>query len=73
MFKTQYTKYGVRAVWMAMLPPPPTKPACVVLGGRKEEEYSKPRTIGRRVSYGKIELTTVAVAQDIPSGMQLDF
>ena len=40
-------------------------------GGEKKEEYAKPRDEGRDVSYGKIALTTVAVTQDIPSGMPL--
>ena len=38
---------------------------------RKKEEYAKPRTEGREVSYGKIGLTTVAVTQDLLSGMLL--
>ena len=61
---------------MAMLLPPPTKPitlpASVVLAGdEKKEEYVKPRTEGREVRYGKIGLTTVAVTQDLLSGMPL--
>ena len=31
----------------------------------KQKENAKPRTKGRRVSYGKIGLTTVAVTQDL--------
>ena len=57
MFTMQYTKDGGRAV---------AKPDSVVLAGvGKKEEYSKPRTKGRGVSYGKIGLTTVAVTQDL--------
>ena len=61
---------------MAMLPPPPTIPITLPrqrgfsVGGKKEE-YAKPRTEGREVSYGKIWLTTVAVTQDLLSGMPL--
>ena len=58
---------------MAMFPPPSTKPitlpGSVVLAGMKKEEYAKPRTEGRGVSYGKIGLRTVAVTQDLLSGM----
>ena len=45
----------------------------MVLAGEREkkEEYAKPRTEGREVSYGKIGLTTVAVTQDLLSGMPL--
>ena len=32
---------------------------------------AKPHTNGRGVSYGKIELTTVGVTQDLISGIQL--
>ena len=41
----------------------------MVLAGerKKKEEYAKPRTEGREVSYGKIGLTTVAVTQDLLS------
>ena len=65
-----------RAVEMAMLPPPPTKPITLpwqrgFSGGGKKEEYAKPRTEGRELSYGKIGLTTVAVTQDLLSGMPL--
>ena len=61
---------------MAMLPPPPTIPITLpwqrgFSGGGKKEEYSKPHTEGREVSYGKIGLTTVAVTQDLLSGMPL--
>ena len=44
MFTIQYTNddWG-RAVVMAMLPPPPTKPI-TISGGGKKEEYAKPRT-----------------------------
>ena len=35
----------------------------------KKEEYAKPRTEWREVRYGKIWLTTVAVTQDLLSGM----
>ena len=62
---------GGRAVAMAMLPPPPTKPITLpwqrcFSGGGKKEEYAKPRTWGRGVSYGLTEweetgLTAVAV------------
>ena len=43
----------------------------VLAGERKEEEYTKPRTEGREVSYGKIGVTNVAVTQDLLSGMLL--
>ena len=45
----------------------------MVLAGEREkkEEYAKPHTEGREVSYGKIGLTTVAVARDLLSGMPL--
>ena len=61
---------------MAMLPPPPTIPITLpwqrgFSGGEKKEEYAKPRTEGREVSYGKIGLTTVAVTQDLLSRMPL--
>ena len=55
---------------MVMLPPPPTKQITLPWGGKKEE-YAKPRTDGREVSYGKIGLTTVAVTQDLLSRMPL--
>ena len=35
------------------------------------EEYEKPRTEGREVSYWKIGFTTLAVTQDLLSRMQL--
>ena len=61
---------------MAMLPPPPTKPITVpwprgFSGGGKKEECAKPRTEGREVSYWKNWLTTVAVTQDLLSGIPL--
>ena len=76
MFTLQYTKDGGRAFAVAMIPPPPTKPItpplqCGFSGQGKKEEYAKPRTKGRGVSYGKIGLTTVAVIQDLPSEMPL--
>ena len=76
MFTMQYTKDGGRAVAMTMLPPPPTKPiTCpdivVFAGEEKQEECAMPRTKGRGVSYGKIGLTTLAVTQDLSSGMPL--
>ena len=77
MFTIQYTNDDRgRAVAMAMLPPPPTKPITLpwqrgFSGGEKEEEYAKPRTYGRGVSYGNIGLTTVAVTHDLLSGMPL--
>ena len=43
----------------------------VLAGERKKEEYAKLRTEGKEVSYGKIGLTTVAVTQDLLSGMPL--
>ena len=43
----------------------------MVLEGKLKEEYAKPLTEGREVSYGKIGLTTVAVTQDLLSGMPL--
>ena len=39
--------------------------------GGKKEEYAKPRTEGRELSYRKIGLMTVAVTQDLLSGMPL--
>ena len=39
--------------------------------GGKKEEHAKPITEGREVSYGKIGLMTVAVTQDLLSGMPL--
>ena len=61
---------------MALLLPSPTKPITLprqrgFSGGEKKEEYGKPRTEGREVSYGKIGLTTVAVTQDLISGLPL--
>ena len=61
---------------MTVLPPPPTKPItlprqCGFSGGGKKEENAKPRTEGREVIYGKIELTTVDVTQDLLSEMPL--
>ena len=72
----EYTKDWGRVVAMAMLPPPPTKPItlpwqCGFSWGGKKEEYAKPRTKGTGMPYGKIGLTTVAVTQDLPSGMPL--
>ena len=43
----------------------------VLVGEEKKEEYAKPRTEGREVSYGKIGLTPVAVTQNLLSGMPL--
>ena len=40
-------------------------------GSGKKVEYAKPRSKWRGVSYGEIGLTTVAVTQDLPSGMPL--
>ena len=37
----------------------------------KKEEYAEPRTERREVSHRKIRLTTVAVTQDLLSGMPL--
>ena len=56
-----------RAVEMAMLPPP--HPDSMVLAGEEQkEDYAKPCTEGREVSYMDIGLTTVAVNQDLLSG-----
>ena len=78
MFTTQYTlNDGSRAVAMTMLPPPPTKLITLPWqrafsgGEKKKEEYAKPHIEGKEVSYGKIGLTTVAVTQDLLSGMPL--
>ena len=46
-------------------------PEIVVLEVRKKKEYTKPCTEGREVSNGKIWLTTVAVTQNLLSGMPL--
>ena len=43
----------------------------VLAGEEKIEEFAKPRTAGRRVSYEKIGLTTVAVTLDLLSRMPL--
>ena len=43
----------------------------VLAGEEQKEEYAKPRAEGREVSYGKIGLTTVAVTQDLLSGIPL--
>ena len=43
----------------------------VLAGGGKKEQHAKARTEGREVSFGKIELTTVAVTQDLLSVMPL--
>ena len=61
---------------MAMLPPPPTNPItlpwhCGFSGGGKKEEYAKPHTKGRGVSYRKIGLMAVAVTHDLLSEMPL--
>ena len=61
---------------MAILPPPPTKIITLpwqrgFSGWGKKEEYAKPHAEGREVSYVKIGLTTVAVTQDLLSGMPL--
>ena len=61
---------------MAMLPPPPTKPITLLRQrgfseGGKKEEYAMPRTEGREVSCGKIGFSTVAVTEDLLSGMPL--
>ena len=46
-------------------------PDSVVLAGEEKGEYAKPRTKARGVSYVKIGHTTVAVTQDLLSGMPL--
>ena len=75
MFTMQYTKYDVgRKVAMTMLPPPPTKPITlpsVVLAWeeKKKSTLGYVRAKGTEVSYGKIAFTTVAVTQDLQSGM----
>ena len=43
----------------------------MVLAGEEKKEYAKPRTTGRGASYNKIGITTVAVTQDLSSGMPL--
>ena len=40
-------------------------------GEGKKEEYVKPRTESREVNYGKIGITTMAVTDDLLSGMPL--
>ena len=72
MFTVLYTKDNVRmAVAMVMLPASPTKsttlPRQCGFSGRegKKEEYTKPHTKGREVSYGTPGLATVAVTQDL--------
>ena len=67
---------GGRAVAMAILLPPPTKPITLpwqrgFSGGGTKEEYAKPLTEGRGVTYGKIGLTTVAIAHDLLTGIPL--
>ena len=68
MFAIHYTKDdGGMAIATARLLPPPTKPitlpdSVVLAGEKRKEEYAKPRTKERGVSYGKIGLTTVAVS-----------
>ena len=66
------------AIAMAMLPPPPTKPTTLPWllgfkgGGKKKSTLIHiPHTKGKRVSCGKIELTIVAVAQGLFSGLPL--
>ena len=43
----------------------------VVFAEEDKKEYANPHTKGTGVSYRKIGLTTVAVTQDLPSGMPL--
>ena len=77
MFTIQYTNDdGGRAVAMALLLPPSTKPITLPCqrgfsGGGEKKEYAKPHTELRGVSYGKIGLTTVAVTHGLLSEMQL--
>ena len=59
-----------------MLLPPRTKPITLpwqrgFSRGEKKEGYSKPCTELTEVSFGKMGLTTVAVTQDLFSGMLL--
>ena len=51
--------------------PQPCPDSVVLAGEEKKDQYAKPRTKGRRVNYGKIGLTTVAVTHDLLSGMPL--
>ena len=44
-----------------------------VRGEGNKQEYAKPRTKGRGVSYGKIGLTTAAVTQDLISSHGCDW
>ena len=59
---------------MALLQPPPTKPITLpdsaVLAG-DEKKCGKPSSKGEKVSYEKVGLTTVAVTQNLLSGMPL--
>ena len=67
---------GGRAFAMTMFLLSPTKPITLPCqrgfsGGVKKEEFATPHTKGREVSYWEIGLTTVAVTQDLLSGMPL--
>ena len=78
MFTIQYTEWWGRAVVMAKLSPSPTKPIILPWqhgssGGGKKEEYAMPRTEGREASSWKVGLTTMALTQDLLSGMLLVF
>ena len=74
-----YNTIHKRCGWpvaMAMLPPSSTKPItmpwqCGFNGEERKKSTPKPRTKWRGVSYGEIGLTTVAVTQNLLSGMQL--
>ena len=51
--------------------PEPCPDSVVLAGEEKKEEYAKPCTSGRGVSYVKIGLMIVAVTLDLLSGMLL--
>ena len=66
----QYTEWWGWGGWDGNVTAATNKTHNPALTGKKEE-YAKPRTEGREVSYRKIGLTTVAVTQDLLSGMPL--
>ena len=71
MFTIQYTEDdgGGQLRWQCyrrhQQNPQPCPDGVVLAREEKKEEYVKPRTKERGVSYGKIGLTTVAVTHDL--------